>query len=334
MQKNVAEQHSNIVVKNGMLNFKDNEQFSKIVTIVGKMNIEERKQWEQEIGFISQQSIFEQIIATEIKLDAPYENLSEEEINQIKVMPPLHSDLYSKYLNSGIIKEINKDTDDEYYDLSIFNPCLAHLVNLEGFYAIGDTIYQITENFEKIITDGDFSKIDKLKQTKITNEEENIIVIPLNNTKRSTTFLNKTSNWVNSGGGKKGEKRINIRLYFHSYLYHINTDQFRIYHNVFVKCQERNWRRQWRYKGTEIWVNGSWQFRTGLSNIYNKSFYRHENWAADYKSSVSPFTGYSSPWETSWLYNGVHNNVPKLLQASWSAERYGGASGLTATVSY
>ncbi len=169
-------------VREGVLFFEDKNQFLKVISIIELMTVTDRANWEKKIGFLSQARIFEQIIEAELEHDAPYENLSETEIKNIKIMPPLHSDLYYTYLKSNLINETNQGTDEEFYELSLFNPCVAHIVNTDGIYMIGNSIFQITDISEKILENGDISMIDKLKLATKTNE--NIKVFYANNNNR------------------------------------------------------------------------------------------------------------------------------------------------------
>ena len=338
---NEAELNSSVMhspeIINGILHFQDNEEFNLFMTAASEMTFEEKENYETKINFLSQQRIFEQIIAAELKLDEPYNNLTEEEISKIKVMPPRHSNIYYSYLNSGVIEECYKGTDDEYYELSIFNPVLASVVNKDGIYSVGDTIFQITEDSEKMMTNGDFSKTKLLKETNVTNEAENITVFTFNNVEK-TSYYNPTEVWKSSGGGKKGEKRIGLKIYFQSLRVYYNPNggdhKYRTYHNVFVKCQERNWLRKWKYKTTQVWLNGNWRYDEKL-HVYNASRNKYYPYVSSLSSSVSPYTGGTAPYESYWVWYYERPYSPgDLVNAHWTATRPGGSNGLTVTLNY
>ncbi len=323
-----------VMVYKGILCFKNNVDFNKYMAITSKMSFEERRNLENEIGFLSQQNIFDQIIDAEKKLDEPYENLSEEEIKNIKVFPPLHSELYNLYLQNNIIKEYYKGTNDEYYGLSTSNPILAPVLNIYGIFAIGKNIYQITENSEKMLSDGDFSKLDLLMKSEKNNEEENIIVISLDGNEKWTSYLEVESPWVESGTGKKGDKRIKIKLYFHSLCVNETYYYYRTYHNVFVECEERNWLRIWKKVATEVTLSGNWYY-SEPNNYYVKSYSQFFPSANHIQTSISPYTGAVSPYETYWTWTGPSSWSAGLMKyAHWSATRPGVSGSLTATINY
>jgi hypothetical protein len=327
-----------IDVINGILHFQNNEEYNMFMTIASKLTSEERANYETGINFLSQQRIFEQIIEEELLIDEPYENLTEEEINNITVMPPLHSELYYSYLNSGIIKENNKGTDNEYYELSIFNPAIASVLNVDGIYSVGKSIFQITEESEKEMTNGDFSKICMLKEANTTNEDEDITVYSLNNGDKSTSSWKPPTIWDEIGTGKKGDKRIGLKPYFHSlrvYYSPSGNHKYRTYHNFYVYCQERNWRKKWKYKTTQVWLSGNWRYDEKL-HVYNASYYFYFPYASAISTSISPYTGSVSPYETYWVwyYQGHAYDPGELVHASWTATRTGGSSGLTVTYNY
>lgn len=143
----LADEQSQTVVKpdvygkNGFLVFSDSRKVSQTLNSLAKMSEEERKNWEKSHFFVSQQTIFHNIVDAEIQLDAPYENISAEELKNVK-QPPLHSDVYYKFLNKGIIREYTESDGTELYDYSTCAPYLSAILDENGIFVVGDTMFQ------------------------------------------------------------------------------------------------------------------------------------------------------------------------------------------------
>ncbi len=108
----------------------------------------------------------------------------------------------------------------------------------------------------------------------------------------------------------------------------IPANQFKIWHKISVKCQERNWCRKWRYRGTNFSLRGNWN-----SVLYGSRSHSGSSWGADFDKSVSPFTGSGAPSGTYWTYYANYIN-PYMSSGSWSATRSGSSDNLTATLSF
>ena len=129
---------SDIMTRNGMLVFKDETVLKTTSNKLEKMTGEEVKEWEKSYGFVSQKSIFENIVDAEYNLlMKPYENMTDEQLKRTAPPAQPHSDLYYTYMNKELIKVINKGTEDESYDYSVCNPALASIINERGFVAVG-----------------------------------------------------------------------------------------------------------------------------------------------------------------------------------------------------
>lgn len=342
-EENKCNDQSNESVKsiNGVLYFNSDESFQNYVVQYQSMTREERQNYESKMNFKSQATIFDEIVEAELAHDEPYKNMSEEELGRISNLPPLHSEVYYSYLEKGIIKELNKGTDDEYFVLSQPNPAVWPVINENGLVAIGGMMYQYTENSNKRILGTTLEKVERLQQATETNEKEGIFVETYSNLKYGVDYINETSAWVSSGGGKKGEKRINIRLYYKAELYITNGPVYRVYHNVYVKCQERNWRRKWKYVWTPVWVNGDWYFRyfpnsEGNYKEFQPAYHEYFPSANNISASISPMSGSEAPYQSYWTWYGPDEYMwiePTChYTGTWSATRYGGSNGLTATL--
>lgn len=144
-------------VKNGMLVFtgqKDLQDF-----------LNKKKTAVIPTTFLSQQNILDQIVEAE--------NVS----NATATDTPVHSELYLKHLKEGFIKPVKYSDGTESYNLNSSVPHYAPVANKDGFFAVGDTIYQITPTLLKTWEKGDINNYKKLDQYTETNEAEGIYVI-------------------------------------------------------------------------------------------------------------------------------------------------------------
>lgn len=150
--------------KNGFLIFLNQKSMEETLNTLEGMSEEERRFWEKENNFTSQMSMFHDIIIAELKLDEPYENLSEEELKNVE-LPPLHSDAYYNSLQKGFIKKIHYSDGTELYDYSTCAPFLTSILNEDGIFVIGDTMYQFTQYATKTWSDCDINNKNKLIST-------------------------------------------------------------------------------------------------------------------------------------------------------------------------
>lgn len=157
-----ADLSKEITMRSGMLVFPDDDVFAQVMA--RKLEIPAH------LNFVSQNDIFNQItLAEEIHASKIADTNTEN-------AELLHSNLYNERLKSGFIK-IEKFSDGaELYDLNLSLPHYSHILNEEGFYAIGNNIYQITSETDKAWINGDFSNYALLAKACATNSTEGIYV--------------------------------------------------------------------------------------------------------------------------------------------------------------
>ncbi len=335
-------------VNNGILVFNTLEAFDKTIDGIANLSDEDRLIWEETVGFKSQRRIVSEIIKAENEHDelcaSKYNDKNIDSIDE----SVFHSSVYNKYLNKGVISIINEGTDDEYWDYSVFSISFIDFINEDGLYVIGDTLYQVTDKYFKSLKYNNFTKVELLMNTSETIETEDILVQNKNNTLKTYNGCpgyigvvagNNKYSWKSSGGGKKREKRIRLRLFL-DVKYYISSNTrpgYQFYHEVYVQCQERNWRRKWKYKATKIWVNGAWDINV-FSNkqLYSNSWSKQCN-ASYLKASINPNTGSSAPYRSYFIvycsdpspYNNYEKYYPpKFTSYNWNVTRNGGSSGL------
>ncbi len=237
-----------VYAKNGFLVFQDSRKLNQTLNLLASMSEEERRNWEKRFFFTSQQTIFNDIVDAELRLDEPYETLSKEEL--LNAIPPAkHSENYYKYLNAGIIKEIIYSDGTESYDYSTRTPYLASILNEEGIFAVGDTMYQCTANAIK-----QWNKCDLNNKMKLMSSGENIDGIEINYKLKGTTV--KYGQFAYDSGR---DRRIQIGINFNSWAYYGSTI-WRYEHWVEVISQKKNVWGTWKYNWTDMYLKGSWDY--------------------------------------------------------------------------
>jgi len=331
-------------VINGYLVFSNNESFLKTTDYIANLSDNEREKWESEIGFKSQRRIVSNIITQECVKDSINVSKSMYSSDLKLDAKELHSEAYWTALKDGVIRVIDEGTEDEYWDFSLFNRGFIDFVNKDGLFAIGDTLYQVTDKLLKAMKPANVHKPDLLMAATSADEKNNIYILHQESNFKATSPGLIESNWVSSGGGKMGEKRIRIGIYLAVRSYIISSG-YDFYHDVYVQCQERNFWHTWKYQFTDINVNGSWL----VSVFYYPQRYGNSwSWSgsASYlKASINPETGSSAGYQSYFHVspNEANGNVPVYIADqynyqpifdgyNWSALRNGGCCGLTARI--
>jgi hypothetical protein len=329
--------------KNGILCFSSNAEFKDFYDKNLNMSDSELDNWEKNTGFISMRNIFNQIVDAENALELPYENMTPEQLKNA-TPPPSHSELYFKYLKSGFLKLRTYEDGTESYDYNVINPSSVGFYNENGLLKIGDTIYQVTDKALKIITDGDFGKIDLLQKTDKSDRQNHIDVISFGGNDKGL-ICSRTSGWVSSGNAYHS-KRIKTDI-----TYYTNVDpgcqHAFITYNIGVECQRKNVWGNWKYYSTDTYISGNWTSSITLFKIIgfgkisisypcSYTYASHPNQINNFHASINPFNGTTAPFPSSWVY---HNPYPGYqfdravdvnILYNWTAHGF----GLTATAKY
>lgn len=289
------------VVRDGYLVFDSKESFIKTLDMVANITDDERRKWEIKIGFLSQQRIVANLIKEEIKKDSvnriKYANTDLSTVDKSEQ----HSDLYYKTLSTGVIKLINEGTPDEYWDYSAFNRGFTSITNEEGLFAIGDSIFQVTDK--------------EMKSMNISNEQnKKSILVALNKNEKNKVYHTSPikrsyglspglieSAWVANSRWPSQSQRIKIGieltcLYFTPY-----TAQFDFKHNFYIYCQKTNLFNSWIYYGAPVTISGSWVIGVYYyTQTYANSFTYNSPGAGNTSGCVNPETGLLQPFGTTF----------------------------------
>ena len=159
----VPSQTSDITYQNGILIIKNSLSLSKIM----KKEIDLSA-----LGFTSQQDIMNKLIEEENAYAKSLRNLSDEEYDLIQK----HTDTYLKLLNEKFIKVEKYQDGSELYSLNLALPNYSRVLNEKGFFAIDDTIFQITSDKMKIWINGDIDNYEFLNNVEKTDLAKDIHV--------------------------------------------------------------------------------------------------------------------------------------------------------------
>ncbi|MBN1116771.1 MAG: hypothetical protein JXA77_06185 [Bacteroidales bacterium] len=318
-------------VENGILVFNSSNSFFKTINEIANYSDAERKGWEESIGFLSQNRIISQIIEAEQEHIAPYMDLSDDELLDQENVPSKHSATFYKYLDYGVIKITDEGTENESWDYSVSNKMYTDFINIDGIFAIGDTLFQFNKDVVKIYPKSNTSNVDKLKMTNVSNEEISIIQLKTN--------FKSTRYFYDKDIAEADKKRISVEVYG-DMLYFIESSKTLYYtYVVFIRCQEKKLF-SWKDINTEFWINGKWDFRYGpLNNGWDASYNWHGN-GCYCKRSVNPETGELIN-ENSSFYVKVpewepwdFTPIPYFRNIYWYGLRYGGCCGLKAEIGF
>lgn len=168
-----------VAYKNDMLVFSNLETLEKVLNNKEKIP--------SSIPFISQKDLLDEIMSAEYDHASNLKPLSDEEYEKCNK----HSEQYILALKNSLIKEESYEDGSTLYDLNIALPAYAKILNKQGFFAIKDTIYQLTshqmkvwENCKKL---EDIDKIDpKIIYTKTPQSKS---LFPLNSTDQRVAYV-------------------------------------------------------------------------------------------------------------------------------------------------
>lgn len=297
-------------VRDGFLVFANVESFVEATKFIGNLSNIERLKWESKIGFQSQHSMFMKLIDEELIKDS---------LNRIKYAGKdltkvdkreYHSEYYYEMLTKGVIKLLDEGTPNEYWDYSAYDRSSTPFIDEDGLFAIGDTLYQITNH--------------KIKSMLLTRDAKKQDL--LRSLSAKTTQIQKMSayayelldcpgqiwaSWTTKGNWPSTQRRIRVgtELSFVEFL--ISTQRMEFRHNFYVQCQKTNLFNSWIYEFRNITVSGSWQIYAYSNPQYYASTVTYSNSVSDLKGCVNPGDGNIAPFGSTFLiYPDSSNQNP------------------------
>lgn len=147
-----------------LLVFPDNVSLQKALSVHASNGLKE--------SFVSQQNIFDLLVEKEYQRALYLKGLSDEEYGKVD----RHCDYYRELLEKQFIKETGYTDGSQLYQLNLCLPTYAKVLNAEGFFAVNDTIYQVTANQFKIWKGGDIKNYRVLNEVSETDVARGIYV--------------------------------------------------------------------------------------------------------------------------------------------------------------
>jgi hypothetical protein len=165
-----------VSAKDGTLTFVNLEAYEKAYQKICGLSEEDRIAWEKSLTFLSQQSIFNQIVNAEYNyFVTPYEKLTEEQLKNTPE-PQGHTEAYNKWLKAGIIKTESDNNQGETYNYALKNGAYAPIIDQKGFFIVGKKVYQAKENLIKEMPFVDANSLTVLDQALKSDSTRDIIV--------------------------------------------------------------------------------------------------------------------------------------------------------------
>lgn len=132
-----AQLTSDVTIANGMLVFNKVADFQATVLALNEMSQTEIATWEAQVGFTSAATTFQQIMNAEAETEGAN-----------------RSSIYNENLANNLIVALADGT----YELNIFNPAYATVLNGDFKVQVAEDIYEYTNNSLKVWTNGEFTE--------------------------------------------------------------------------------------------------------------------------------------------------------------------------------
>ncbi|MFA5816249.1 MAG: hypothetical protein WC865_11565 [Bacteroidales bacterium] len=324
----ISKSESALSTKNGMLLFNSFKELNKKANELNASNDEVLKKFESSMGIKTPAGMFRAVLFSEDSLSNYYFNLPVKEQDYWKKQPQKHSEKYDMALSQGLIKIIKEKDGSEYFDLNLSQNSFATVLNAEGFVQVDTMIFQFTPTAIKMIKNGDFNLVDKLKSINTDYEDSWIIVEKMKSDTRlkygminSWTVGNLESNWIITDRNifNTPIKRIRAWIDGHSEPYGSYSESCAQYiRGTYVLRAEAMKKNFW---GT--WIYGDYNPSYSVSSTWS---YRYENYTCDpyitfgcgiyYCEHVND-SGMDSPYSNSWP--SVNNLYVNLIPTGiWS----------------
>jgi hypothetical protein len=343
-----------VTAKSGILVFDSLATYERSYPVIFNMSAEQSEAWEKSLGFVSQRNIFNQIVKAEYAyLAAPYEDKSADELR--RMAPPRgHTAVYEKYLRAGVIRTERDKGGDETYTCAIPIGGYLPIINEQGYFIVGDVVYQIKNKLIKEMSGGELSNLAALDRATSDDPGARISVhrVVENSPATSATGAKAASSCsypLSSGWLTNGNRRGSITVNFSkTYVYPYPFTKVIINYNVNVKSQKKTGGGSWVYPScpNECWLSFNW---TGVfdymskvtlsyagSTVSPRSFsYPHPNCINDFNGSFSPITGTNAPYPSSFTFtapSGLAFLDVGFQNSFWHASVPGGSSGIPCNV--
>lgn len=179
---------TDIFLKNGILVFKNKKVFDTTLYKLQRSSAYEFQAFENEYGIKTAFTFFNELVSEDTIMYNTFrkdKNTKDILESMNKGNLPKHSSKVYDAIKSKFVKEVIKENELPTIEMNTSLPCLSMVSNIDGIYAIGDTITQFKNGTLKMITNGDFEKAKKLDDFKV-NSEDGTVIVSIQNTTKST----------------------------------------------------------------------------------------------------------------------------------------------------
>jgi hypothetical protein len=291
-------------IEQGMLAFYSWKDFSSTVKYLNDRGTKFILEWNKEISFRSQEEIFEEIIEQEnLKKDAEAALLGPDlSFDELKKIHVTHSEIYNLYLEKGLITEDAESDGNKSFRHNVFNPTFMCALSEDGFVMIGDTIYQFLPNKVKYIADGDFSKINRLKELNSSSSAENITIINYHKvTKSGGGDWSHSTDWIYDGAFKR------IKADVVAMCPDLGDGVDAAFVSFYFEVSAQGWLFGWNYRNNYNpidWTNCDWDWHEYYYPVEEPLDIYSYDYADSYFYTDYPMAGYSNHCKTYLFPNG------------------------------
>lgn len=247
---------TDLQVENGVLIFQNLEDYRTTLLGLNRSDVLEQLLWEEGLGFHSLQRLFNDLMEAEVEKGAL-----------------THSQKYLEALSSGLILE-----HEFGYDLNIFNPTYAPILNPQGIVKVGNSIFQFTTNALKIWENGNVQQLELLLLA--TDPTTEIQIIPMESG-IGTVNVRSPYIWTDQCQQENGlETRMILSGMFYSDFYKPDDTPEVIFLKYYInlKSQFKDDQGNWQYDtNAEIVLSGDSHSYFEVSdgnNIYGKDYFQ------------------------------------------------------------
>jgi hypothetical protein len=326
-----------IGVYGSLLVFKSHAQMNYYIDHASGMDLQELTRFESWPSYrTSQLRMYETIVDAENIHNDLMEDMYGhiENIDSLLAIPEIrHSQTFYRYLERGIIK-IVEDEDDYYWDYACAIPWKAAVLDINGMYAVGDTLYQVTNDAFKIWYGVNLYSSDARRILNETIETDSIKGIFVSYVELKRYAIGQKSNvapiYATSGWNYSGKWRGVIDIRYMSVWNHL-TGRPNIHFSVNIKSQE-NKLLGWKYESGEMVVWGNWRFtqawkgcdpqqQFGVS-LLSRSIPRASNWSFSINPTVPTETHPSDIFYFVHMLPRCPSIIGRLGEYSWGLENF------------
>lgn len=158
--------------KGEYLEFENYEVFQKTINALREMDPQQAEVWSAQYGLFSLKAVYNQAVAEQ---RAYVENL-EEEIKSGILLEEDVTEIYAPFVKKHARAFVFDEEMKGVFDMNIFHPDIANVVNEVGIVKIGNVLSQYTNNAVKVMEGGSASQVNLLFKTQNNNNNLNIKV--------------------------------------------------------------------------------------------------------------------------------------------------------------